>query len=168
MENTVTTYHPDHNPVPSPPFYLRLVRLAPWILRLPFASQIILKGLKNVHSCQIAPGFYSVIPEFLTACDVNLNDTVFINYAPVIVGSGSSFSGENLLLTSTHSSDDFSLVTAKPINIGRNTWITYRCIILGGVTIGDNVIIGAGSVVVNDIPSNVLASGNPCRVIKAI
>lgn len=168
MKKTLLTYSPTSNPVPAPPLHQRLLRIAPWLLRLPFLSQLIQYSFKNVHSCQVSPGFYSVIPEYLFAKNVNLNDTVFINYAPVTIGSGSRFSGENLLLTSTHSSDDFSIVTAKPIVIGSNTWITYRCIILGGVTIGDNVIIGAGSVVANDVPSNVLASGNPCRIIKTI
>jgi len=52
--------------------------------------------------------------------------------------------------------------------IGKNVWITHGCIILGGISIGDNSVIGAGSVVVNDIPPNVLAAGNPCRVIKEL
>lgn len=45
-------------------------------------------------------------------------------------------------------------------------WIGGNVIVLPGVTIGDNVVIGAGSVVNKDIPSNVLAAGNPCKVIK--
>ena len=55
-----------------------------------------------------------------------------------------------------------------PIHIGKRCWIGAGAIILPGVTIGDNTIIAAGSVVVNDIPSNVLAGGNPCRVIRTI
>ena len=55
-----------------------------------------------------------------------------------------------------------------PVNIGNNVWIATGCIILPGVTIGDNAIIGAGSVVVKDIPNDVLAYGNPCKVIRQI
>lgn len=57
---------------------------------------------------------------------------------------------------------------AKPITVGNNVWIGGNVIVLPGVTIGDNVVIGAGSVVNKDIPSNVVAVGNPCKVIKEI
>ena len=55
-----------------------------------------------------------------------------------------------------------------PVRIGRNCWIGAGAIILPGVTIGDNVVIGAGSVVTKDIPSNVVAVGNPCRVLREV
>jgi acetyltransferase-like isoleucine patch superfamily enzyme len=55
---------------------------------------------------------------------------------------------------------------SKPINIGNNVFIGYSSIVLKGVTIGDNSVIGANSVVTRDIPANVIAGGNPCKVIK--
>lgn len=55
-----------------------------------------------------------------------------------------------------------------PVRIGKNCWIGAGAIIVPGVTIGDNVVIGAGSVVTKDIPSNVVAVGNPCRVLREI
>ena len=55
---------------------------------------------------------------------------------------------------------------AKPIKIGNNVWFGGNVTVLPNVTIGDNVVIGAGSVVTKDIPSNVVAVGNPCKVIK--
>jgi maltose O-acetyltransferase len=54
------------------------------------------------------------------------------------------------------------------VNIGNNVFIGAESIVLPNVNIGDNVVIGAGSVVTKDIPPNVLAFGNPCRVIKSI
>ena len=54
------------------------------------------------------------------------------------------------------------------VTIGDNVWIGGNVCIMPGVTIGDNVVIGAGSVVTKDIPDNVIAAGNPCRVIRAI
>ena len=57
---------------------------------------------------------------------------------------------------------------ARPVHIGNNVWIGGHVSIVSGVTIGDNAIIAAGSVVVSDIPANVLAGGNPCRVIRTI
>lgn len=55
-----------------------------------------------------------------------------------------------------------------PVHIGRNCWIGSGAIILPGITIGDNVVVGAGSVVTKDLPSNVVAVGNPCRVLRPI
>ena len=55
-----------------------------------------------------------------------------------------------------------------PVRIGKNCWIGAGAIIVPGITVGDNVVIGAGSVVTKDIPSNVLAVGNPCRVLREI
>ena len=55
-----------------------------------------------------------------------------------------------------------------PVRIGRNCWIGAGAVILPGVTIGDNTVIGAGSVVTRDIPENVVAVGNPCRVLRPI
>lgn len=54
------------------------------------------------------------------------------------------------------------------VRIGRNCWIGAGAIIVPGITIGDNVVIGAGSIVTKDIPSNMLAVGNPCRVLREI
>ena len=55
-----------------------------------------------------------------------------------------------------------------PVHIGRNCWLGAGVIVLPGVTIGDNSVIGAGSVVTKDIPANVVAVGNPCRVLREI
>lgn len=55
-----------------------------------------------------------------------------------------------------------------PVRIGRNCWLGAGVIVMPGVTIGDNSVIGAGSVVTKDIPANVVAVGNPCRVMRSI
>ncbi len=55
-----------------------------------------------------------------------------------------------------------------PVHIGKCCWIGAGAIILPGVTIGDNVVVGAGSVVTKDLPSNVVAVGNPCRVLRPV
>ena len=55
-----------------------------------------------------------------------------------------------------------------PVRIGKNCWLGAGAIVLPGVTIGDNVVIGAGSVVTKDIPPNVVAVGNPCRVLRPV
>lgn len=55
-----------------------------------------------------------------------------------------------------------------PVHIGRNCWIGAGVMIVPGITIGDNVVVGAGSVVTKDIPSNVVAVGNPCRILRPV
>jgi len=55
-----------------------------------------------------------------------------------------------------------------PVHIGKNCWIGAGAIIVPGITIGDNVVIGAGSIVTKDLPSNVVAVGNPCKVLREV
>ena len=60
------------------------------------------------------------------------------------------------------------ILKTAPVTIGNNVWIGGNTVITPGVTIGDNSVIGAGSVVTKDIPANVIAVGNPCRVLRPI
>ena len=57
---------------------------------------------------------------------------------------------------------------ALPISVGNNVWFGGNCVVLPGVNIGSNTVIGAGSIVTKDIPDNVVAVGNPCRVLRSI
>lgn len=77
-------------------------------------------------------------------------------------------SGPNVgLISANHAIDDYEKhLKTPPIIIGDNVWIGMNSVVLPGITIGDNVIIGAGSIVTKDIPNNVIAVGNPCRIIK--
>jgi len=97
---------------------------------------------------------------------------IVLDEAPVTIGDD-CFIGPNVsIYTACHSTDPVERNTrqewAKPVTIGYNVWIGGSVTILPGVTIGDNVTIGAGSVVVKDIPSNCVAVGNPCKVIKSL
>ena len=101
----------------------------------------------------------------------NFNLTI-LDEAPVTFGDD-CFIGPNVsIYTACHSTDPDERNSrrewARPVSIGNNMWIGGTVVILPGVTIGDNVTIGAGSVVVHDIPSNSIAVGNPCRVVKSI
>lgn len=101
----------------------------------------------------------------------NFNFTI-LDEAPVTIGDD-CFVGPNVsIYTACHSTDPVERNTrqewAKPVTIGNNVWIGGSVTILPGVSIGDNVSIGAGSVVVNDIHSNTIAVGNPCKVIKEL
>ncbi len=75
------------------------------------------------------------------------------------------------LLTSSHPLDPKarrSVTIGKPIRIERGVWIAAGAIVIGGVTIGENAVIAAGSVVTKDVPPNMLVAGNPARVVRAI
>ena len=101
----------------------------------------------------------------------NFNLTV-LDEARVTIGDD-CFIGPNVsIYTACHSTDPDERNTrrewAEPVTIGDNVWIGGSVTILPGVTIGSNVTIGAGSVVTRDIPDNVVAVGNPCKVIKKI
>ncbi len=111
--------------------------------------------------------------------NVHFGNSVYANFNLTLVDDGEIFVGNNVMFapnvivaTATHpihpelrrKQAQFNL----PIYIGNNVWIGAGSIILPGVKIGDNTVIGAGSVVTKDIPSNVVAVGNPCRVLREI
>ena len=90
----------------------------------------------------------------------------------ITVGDHTKFGPNVVLATGGHPLEpelrEKSYQFNKPIRIGRNCWLGAGVIVLPGVTIGDNTVIGAGSVVTKDIPDNVLALGTPCRVVKPL
>lgn len=101
----------------------------------------------------------------------NFNFTV-LDEARVTIGDD-CFIGPNVsIYTACHSTDPVERNSrqewAKPVTIGHNVWIGGSVTILPGVKIGDNVTIGAGSVVTRDIPNNTVAVGNPCKVVKEL
>ena len=109
----------------------------------------------------------------------SFGDQVYANFnltlvddAPITVGNNVMFGPNVVLCTATH--PILPALRKKvaqynlPVSIGNNVWIGANCIVMPGVTIGDNSVIGAGSVVTRDIPANSLAAGNPCRVIRLI
>ena len=116
-------------------------------------------------------------------CDYGVNirvgDNFFANFSLTILDEALVTFGDNVFIgpnvsiyTACHSTDPTERNTrqewAKPVTIGNNCWIGGSVTILPGVTIGHNVTIGAGSVVVHDIPSDCIAVGNPARPIKDI
>lgn len=120
----------------------------------------------------IQPPFY---------CDYGTNiitgEGVFFNFNCVVldvmevnIGSKTMFGPNVQIYTATHPLDykirNTGLEYAKPITIGENVWVGGSVVICPGITIGDNSIIGAGSVVTKSIPANVIAAGNPCKVIR--
>lgn len=110
---------------------------------------------------------------------LTIGDRTFINADFLIIGGGLVSIGSDCLIgprcgiyTPNHAQDIRGRLEGwelpEPVTIGDNVWLGGSVTITPGVTIGDNSIIGAGSVVTRDIPPNVLAVGNPCRVIHPI
>lgn len=101
----------------------------------------------------------------------NFNLTL-VDDAHIYVGDGVMFAPNVTVATAAHPIDPVLRRNAMQFNvdvhIGNNVWIGAGAVILPGVTIGDNTVIGAGSVVTKDIPANVVAVGNPCRVLRPI
>ena len=112
------------------------------------------------YNISIGENFYS---------NVNL---VILDEAPVRFGDNVFIAPNCGFYTAGHPIDaterNQGLEHAKPITVGNDVWIGAQVCVLPGVTIGDNCVIGAGSVVTRDIPANSIAVGNPCRVIKKI
>lgn len=101
----------------------------------------------------------------------NFNLTL-VDDAHIYVGDGTMFAPNVVVATAAHPIDPTLREGAYQFNltvrIGKNCWIGAGAVILPGVSIGDNSVIGAGSVVTRDIPANVVAVGNPCRVLREI
>ena len=97
---------------------------------------------------------------------------IALDVAPIHIGDGVMFGSNVQLMTPIHPLDPELRAqgweSAKPINIGNNVWVGSGAIILGGVTIGDGSVIGAGAVVTRDVPARSVAVGNPARVIKTL
>ncbi len=132
----------------------------------------ILGGTKN--NLLVESNFY---------CDYGYNifvgENFYMNHNCVILDGAKVEFGDNVFIgpncgfyTAGHPIDvelrNKGLEYAKSIKVGNNVWFGGNVVVLPGVTIGDNVVIGAGSVVTKDIPSNVIAYGNPCIVRKEV
>lgn len=118
----------------------------------------------------------------------HIGANVFINFnftvqddAEVTIGDGCNFGPNITIVTPMHpmlaeertamrtaSGEIKHLCYAKPVHIGKNCWFGANVTICPGVTVGDNVVIGAGSVITRDVPPNTFAVGVPCRVVREI
>ena len=126
-----------------------------------------------------APDVY-VEPPFY--CDygtqIYAEEGVYINFGSIILDGGGVYIGHKTLIapgvhiysaehpTDADERDKYEM--CRPVHIGERCWIGGDVTICPGVTIGDRTVIGAGSVVIHDIPADCVAVGNPCRVIKRV
>lgn len=112
-------------------------------------------------------------------CNISIGNNFAANYDCIIldvchvsIGDNVFFAPRVNIFTAGHPIDadirNTQLEFGKKVIIGNNVWVGGNTVINPGVTIGDNVVIGSGSVVTKDIPSDVIAVGNPCRVLRPI
>ena len=112
-------------------------------------------------------------------CHTHFGNHVYANFNLTLVDDGDIFVGDNVmfgpnvtLATAGHPVEPerrrLGMQFNIPIHIGNNVWIGAGAVLLPGITVGDNTVIGAGSIVTKDIPANVVAVGNPCRVLRPI
>ena len=127
------------------------------------------------ENCYIEPPFHAN----WSGQHVSMGSGVYVNFNLTIVDDGKVWIGDHVMI-----GPNVTIATAghpvlprlrekgiqynMPVRIGDNVWIGAGAIILPGVTIGNNSVIGAGSIVTKDIPSDTIAVGNPCRVLRAI
>lgn len=126
------------------------------------------------ENCYLEPPFYAN-----WGCNMHVGRNFYANFSLTVVDDADIFIGDDVMIapnvtiaTGTHpvcpelraQVYQYNL----PVHIGSRVWIGAGAVILPGVTIGDNSVIGAGSVVTKDIPANVVAVGNPCRVLREI
>lgn len=111
--------------------------------------------------------------------NISIGENFFSNYnlvildvAPVTIGDNVLFGPNVSLYTAGHPIHPISRNSGYeygiPITIGDNVWLGGNVVVTPGVTIGENSVVAAGSVVVKDIPANVVVAGNPCKVIREI
>ena len=144
-----------------------------------YNEPLILRKLMSKLIDQELDENFGIFPPFNTDCgkNIHLGKGVFINsgckfqdQGGIYIGDGSLIGHNTVIATLNHNIDPNNRgdIIPKPVKLGKKVWIGAGVIILPGVTIGDNSIIGAGSVVTKDIPSDMIAVGNPAKVVKSI
>lgn len=112
--------------------------------------------------------FINVNAIFLDNNIINIGKNGLIGPGVQLLTASHPLSARERLITSNENLKTSYKTFSKPIQIGDNVWIGGNTVVLPGITIGNNVTIGAGSVVTKNIPDNMLAFGNPCKIIRQI
>ena len=140
-----------------------------------YRDKIIRKVFAEVgNNCYIEPPFHAN-----WGCNMHVGNNFYSNFNLTVVDDADIYIGDNVMIapnviiaTGTHpicpKLREKGYQYNLPVHIGNRVWIGAGTIILPGVTIGDDSVIGAGSVVTKNIPSGVVAVGNPCRVLREI
>lgn len=158
----------------------RAMALTPALNRLTFDDADEVRALFSELTGRKVDDDFRLIPPFYTAygLEIRVGQRVFINqnctlydFAEVRIGDDVMIGPNVSILSAGHPvapSQRRAYLIGKPIVIERNVWIAAGATIIGGVTVGENSVVAAGSVVTKDVPPNTLVGGNPARVIRSI
>jgi|SRR5579859_272499 len=158
----------------------RAMSITPALNRLTYADIDDIRSMfENLTARKVGEQF-RLIPPFYTDCGKNIHvgDRVFINQnctfyalADIIINDDVLIGPNVSLITSEHPvapSQRRAYLLGKPITIERGVWLAAGATVIGGVTIGENSVVAAGSVVTRNIPPNTLVAGNPASIIRSI
>jgi acetyltransferase-like isoleucine patch superfamily enzyme len=160
--------------------YRRAMRLTAELNKLSFEDVPKVRALFSELTGQRVDETFSLIPPFYTEGGLNIRvgRKVFINQCCTIYDMGGVDIGDLVMIgpnvniiTAGHPLEPAkrrAYVEAKPIVIEKNVWIATAVTILGGVTVGENSVIGAGAVVTKDVPANSFVAGVPAKVIRSL
>ena len=97
-----------------------------------------------------------------------MNGCLMMAAGGITIGDETQIAANVQLISNNHDLEDRNVITCKPIIIGKNVWIGAGSTILPGVSIGDNSVVGAASVVTKDVPPDTIVAGNPAKIIREI
>ena len=158
----------------------RAMALTARLNRLTFSDADEVRALFSELIAKEVDDTFTLIPPFYTTggSEIRVGRNVFVNQNCTFYDLGGLDIADDVMIgpnvsiiTSGHPiepSQRRATVVAKPIAIRRNVWIAANVTIIGGVTVGENSVVAAGSVVTRDVPPNTLVGGNPARVIRSI
>jgi len=158
----------------------RAMAITPVINRLTFDDADEIRALFSELTGREVDDRFRLIPPFYTAngLEIRVGRRVFINQnctlydlAEISIGDDVMIGPNVSIISASHPvepSERRAYLIGKPIVIESNVWIAADVTIVGGVTVGENSVIAAGSVVTRDVPPNTLVGGNPARVIRSI
>ncbi|AOV15977.1 transferase [Acidihalobacter aeolianus] len=173
-------------PIPSPEWdaiaadVKRAMRQTAKLNRLGFEDAAQIRALFGELTGQPVDETFKLIPPFHTECgrNIRIGRKVIINQGCTVYDMGGVeiadlvMIGPNVsLITASHPLDPAerrAFIEVRPIAIGRNVWIAAGATVLGGVSIGENAVVGAGAVVTRDVPPNTFVAGVPARVVREL
>ena len=123
----------------------------------------------------------AILPPFLCdyGCNIHVGSRLFMNFGCIVLDCAEVRIGDDVqiatavqIITATHPLDAAERTsgweTARPVRIGHRAWIGSGAILLAGVTVGDDAVVGAGAVVTRDVPPGAVVAGNPARIIRQL
>lgn len=173
-------------PIPSPEWdaiaadVKRAMRLTAELNRLGFEDDAQIRALFGELTGRPVDETFKLIPPFHTECgrNIRIGRKVIINQGCTVYDMGGVeianlvMIGPNVsLITASHPlnpAERRAYIEVRPIAIGRNVWIAAGATVLGGVSVGENAVVGAGAVVTRDVPPNTFVAGVPARVVREL